>query len=238
MERPASESEIRSCHLTRRILSHQSFEWPKKPRQETEFLYPEELRAFLAVERRVAESVARDLFVDTSLRVSEIAEATVGDFLRDAQGKPVLRVVVKGGRTELSPVSGAVAEGVMDYLRQREAQPQEPLILDTQGQRYSRQALSECMYRIAKQAGISRIRVRAHKLRHTAYVIARHTAKIDVLTRSRLLAHASPRSLDRYEHLLPGELHGAREVQREALKKYIDIGNAVAAGKQEGSSTP
>jgi len=221
------------------LLDHnpvKTFEWPKRPRQETQFLYPDELRAFLNVERRMAESVARDIFVDCGLRASEIACANVSDFMLDAQGKPVLRVVVKGGRTELVPLSRSVAEGVMDYLRQREAQPDEPLILNTLGQRYSRQALSECMHRIAGQAGIVRIRVRSHKLRHTVNVIARHTAKLDALTRSRLLTHASPRSLDRYEHLLPGELHGAREIQREALKKYIATG--CDSGGSDGQLTP
>src|SRR5437016_588999 len=48
-----------------------TFEWPTVDVPETKFLLPDELAAFLAVERPLRESIARDLLVDTGLRCSE-----------------------------------------------------------------------------------------------------------------------------------------------------------------------
>ena len=101
--------------------------------------------------------------------------------------------------------------------------PTEPLVLTSEGCRWKRTGLSSLMARIGRDAGIDRLRVSAHKLRHTANVVARFArhedgTALDRWTRSRLLTHENPQSLDRYEHLLSGELSGAREAQRRALR--------------------
>lgn len=207
-----------------------TFDWPLVETPETQFLYPDELAKFLAVPRDRREAVARDLFIDTGLRVSALANACVGDVLL-VGGKMVLTVIMKGRGRRLSklsvPVSQKVANGLIQYLMERGiANPQdaayaaEPLLLNTRGGRYTRVALSQLMTRIGREAGISRFRVSAHKLRHTANVVAR-VAGLQPLVRSNLLGHRSPRSLDRYDHVVPGELAQAREIHAAALHAYI-----------------
>jgi len=213
-----------------------AFEWPTVDRPETKFLLPDELGAFLRVSRPVRESIARDLLVDTGLRVSELCRANVGSVIT-VDGKTALALTVKGrGRRERKrhvPISAAVASTLSDYLAAREIlNPQdpkrrdEPLLLNREGLRWKRTSLSALMARIGREAGIDRLRVSAHKLRHTANVVTRFARRedgssLDRWTRSRLLSHENPQSLDRYEHLLPDELFEARAAQRQALNRYL-----------------
>jgi site-specific recombinase XerD len=74
--------------------------------------------------------------------------------------------------------------------------------------------------RIGNRAGIKRVPVRPHIIRHTLNIIRRR-AKIDPVTRSRLLTHTNLNSLHHYEHALDGELAAAREQQREGLREYL-----------------
>jgi len=131
------------------------------------------------------------------------------------------------------PVSAPVAAALFEYLTARSItnlhDPQrcrEPLILSHDQQRWRRTGLSGLMARIGLAAGIARLRVSAHKLRHTANVVARFArnddgSALDRWTRSQLLSHSNPASLDRYEHLLPDELVKARAAQRRALDRYL-----------------
>lgn len=197
-----------------------TFERPKYTVKPQDFLYPEELRAFLAVERPLRESIARDLFLDTMLRVGELVEADVSDFT-ESEGRFLLTVKVKGGRVRTVPVSPAVGERVKDYLLERGMPKAEaPLLANSRGERWTRTGLTQLVTRIARQAGITRFRVSAHKLRHTANVVARR-AGLDVLTRSALLNHSDTRTLSQYDHLLPDELVEARVRQAEGLAAYL-----------------
>jgi site-specific recombinase XerD len=76
------------------------------------------------------------------------------------------------------------------------------------------------MARIGKQAGISRFRVSAHKLRHTGNVVARRGG-VDAVVWSALLNHADSRTVIQYDHVIPDELYEARLQQREALGRYL-----------------
>lgn len=94
------------------------------------------------------------------------------------------------------------------------------LLVKGLGRRWTRTHLIETMTRVGKAAGIKRLSVSAHKLRHTANVLAR-VAGIDPLTRSRMLTPSDPRAQARYDHLLPRETYQARLRQQEALQRYI-----------------
>lgn len=213
-----------------------TFEWPSVDVAETKFLLPEELAAFLAVPRPIRESVARDILVDTGMRCSELCRANIGDVISVA-GSTALAITVKGRgqrrRKRHNPLSAAVASAVFEYLLGRGvSNPQDarcrdaPLLVSRDDRRWTRTGLSALMARIGKEAGISRFRVSAHKLRHTANVVARLArhddgTRLDRWTRSQLLGHTNPTSLDRYEHLLPQELFEAREAQRRGLARYL-----------------
>jgi site-specific recombinase XerC len=97
-------------HLVRKRLFPENpvrgIERPRYKRRPTKFLFPEELRALMAADGPEHERVALALFLDTMLRVSELANARVGDIER-TEGETFLRVVVKGGEEKRVPIYGA-----------------------------------------------------------------------------------------------------------------------------------
>ena len=106
------------------------------------------------------------------LRVSELANARVGD-LEVTGSETFLRVVVKGGEEKRVPISPDVAEQLQVYVGTRGDLPRTaPLLANSRGRRWTRSGLSQRVAETARQAGITRLRVSAHKLRHTAASLA------------------------------------------------------------------
>lgn len=61
-------------------------------------------------------------------------------------------------------------------LKLREAKADEPLLVNERGQSYTRTSLSELVRRLARKAGITRLTVRAHVLRHLVATLRRQPA--------------------------------------------------------------
>ena len=201
------------------------FDWPEMQSAETEFLFPEELTAFLAVPLPLNEVAARDLLVDTGLRASEACRADVGD-LRELGDVWVVAVAVKGRGTRRRKIHAPLSQGTVDALRdtltaRKFPPPDSPLLVTRTGVRYTRAALYGLVRRIGEAAGIVRFRVGPHTLRHTCNVI-RRVGSIDAHTRSRLLGQSDPKSQSRYDHVVPGELRAAKAAQQEGLARYLN----------------
>ena len=155
------------------------------------------------------------------LRVSEVANANVGD-LEQVGDRAQLRVRVKGGKEKRVPISPEVAGQLRGYLDYRGTlPPSAPLIVNSRGQRWTRTGLSQLMARIAVDAGVHRIKVSAHKLRHTAATVALASG-VNPLAVSRLLNHSSLSITQQYLHLAPGALDQARDQQRAGLLRYLE----------------
>lgn len=209
----------------------QQFRWPVKQRPRQDFLYPDELEAFLACARPVWERLAADLAVDTGLRRAELCRANVEDFVRLPTGY-VLYVTVKGrGRAEEKvpiPVSTPMAAALTAWLSDRGTVPRlrkkgdpEPLLVTSTGERWHDTTFGEMIGRVGRAAGIRRIVVSPHRLRRTSNVVARH-AGLDSLTRSSLLNHTDPSTIKQYDAVIPGELAKAREQARTVgLAAYL-----------------
>lgn len=147
-------------------------ERPRFKKRPSKFLFPEEVKTLLAAERPEHERVALALFLDTILRVSELAGATVGD-LEQTADQMFLRVVVKGGDERRVPIPHEMAAQLDAYLTGRgDLTRSAPLLVNSRGQRWTRSGLSQRVAQIAREAGITRLRVSAHKLRHTAASLA------------------------------------------------------------------
>src|SRR5262249_25538826 len=84
-------------------------------------------------------------------------------------------------------------------LREREAEPDEPIIVIMKNEPYSRQAFSEMVQRNAYRAGITRVSVRAHLIRHSvASMAAALGASVPEL--AAMLNHAGLSTAARYVH--------------------------------------
>ena len=186
------------------------------------FLHRDELAALIAVKAPAHERLALDLFLDTGVRVSELVSANVSDLWLDDGERVQLSVSVKGRgrRAEKFPVSldPALAGGLLESLGARRASPDAPLLVNAAGNRFARSSLSQLVARLARRAGITRLTVRAHALRHTFNVIARQ-AGVEVYTRSRLLNHSDTGTLSKYDHLDATELTDARDKIRDSLRR-------------------
>lgn len=211
-------------HLVRKRLLPENpvrgIERPRYKRRPTKFLFPEELRTLMAADRPEHERVALALFLDTMLRVSELANARVGDIER-TEGETFLRVVVKGGEEKRVPISPEVAGQVQSHLASRGEHPSSaPLLVNSRGEKWTRSGLSQRVAQIAAQAGITRLRVSAHKLRHTAASLALASG-VNPLAVSKLLNHSNLKTTEQYLHLMPDALIEARARQRAGLKQYL-----------------
>lgn len=215
----------------------QGFEHPTPTQTETKFLYPVELQAFLAAECAPCVALARELFIDTGLRVAEACEANVGD-VQEIEGAVYLTLAVKGRRrqgeqTASIPLSAPCAEMVKDALLARGMPAEdEPLLIDLRGGRWNPTQLGMTMTRLGLRAGITRLSTSPHKLRHTANVVARQSG-IDALTRAKMLNHRSMKTLARYDHLVPGETAKGREQQRAGLAAYLRHAVVPQGGKDQ-----
>ena len=169
---------------------------PERPRRE--FLTADEVRAILTVRCHACERLALRLLIETQCRVSELVNAKVGDLTLEGD-RIALRVTLKGGREHVKRLPEDL--GLQAVLRQREAQPHEPLIVNTVGHAYNRSSLSEVVAKLARRAGITRIkRVGPHLLaRHTvASLAAQGGASVPQI--AAMLGHADLSSARHYVH--------------------------------------
>jgi site-specific recombinase XerD len=214
----------------KRLLSEdptKSFRWPQAQQQETKWAYPEEIRALIDLEVPTYKAISRDVLIETGIRVGEACRLNVEHFREDG-GRYYLSLIVKsrGNQRRLAtrdvPLSKGLGDAIRNWLLLRTAptSPDAPLLVNSEGERWKRAVLSNMVARLADAAGITRLRLSAHKLRHSKNVRDRQ-AGIDAATRARLNGHSSLRSQERYDHVLPGELHSASEDSLSRLRDWI-----------------
>lgn len=212
-----------------------TFDWPQVQEAETPYLYGPELRAVLNQPVPAHQDLARALLVETGLRVSELCRANVSDLI-ELDGEPMLAVTVKGRRSRLRKVNIPLTRALWERIRSNllaagRVREDDPILVTGEGKRHTRSSFASMMVRIGKRAGVTRLDATPHKFRHTANVIAK-MAGLNPDTRSHLLNHADPRSQRRYDHIVRGELHAARDEQSETLQRYI--GQECRAASSDG----
>lgn len=188
---------------------------PKRQKPAEKYLYKVELQQLLAVECPATVRVALELLVDTALRASEIALANVSHLSLDGD-RVLLAVTVKGGAPRVVTLGTRVGQMLLESLRFREARPDDPLVVNEKGERYTRTTISEMVLRLARKAGISRILVRAHVLRHSVATLA-SASGADLKTIAEMLNHSDTNTVSRYVHRKDA-VDAARDAVREALR--------------------
>jgi site-specific recombinase XerD len=141
---------------------------PIVPEQRTEVLTDEQLRALLKTcsvktfEDRRDEAILR-LFIDTGMRLAELAGLHVGDVDRDAD---VALVLGKGRRERACPFGNNTAVAIERYLRERAKRGprNDALWLGIKGP-MTASGIRQMVWRRSERAGVGRIY--PHQLRHT-----------------------------------------------------------------------
>lgn len=141
------------------------------------------------------------IFAGLFLRLEEAVELKIGSFYNPPQSRKV-DVVGKGDKPRSIPVAAAVDEAVREYLVSRRSRfpkvpsgPGDPLLLDVNGQKMTRDQVRWRIKRLFDRAGIAPPKgALVHSLRHTgATDMAQSEARgeTSLIELSEILGHAS-----------------------------------------------
>jgi site-specific recombinase XerD len=189
---------------------------PPRPRQEREWLTPEEFQRLLAAaespRRRLPGLAERDRLVLlalglTGLRRSELVALDWRDLSLDGPKPSLLVRRGKGGKPRRQPIAPLLADELRRLRDERQPSADDPVFCGLAGGRLQETTLAHIIGRTAVRAGLEK-HVTAHTLRHTAATWLRQ-ATGDARLVAEYLGHADLSTVSRYAHVAPEELHQA-----------------------------
>lgn len=189
---------------------------PPKPRQDRDWLTPNEFRLLLEAaehpERNLPGLVERDrlallALVMTGLRRSELCALDWRDLELDGRKPSLLVRKGKGGKPRRQPLPGGLARELQALRATREPQAVDPVFCGLAGGRLQETILADIIRRATKRAGIEK-HVTAHTLRHTAATWLRQELG-DTRLVAEYLGHADLSTVSRYAHVDRDELYAA-----------------------------
>ena len=154
-----------------------------------------------------------ELLYSCGLRVSELCDMCIGDLFF---GEGYIRVMGKGNKQRLVPISGVARDRIQLYLETRERnRRQETLFLNNRGTQLTRVMIFTIIKQAAKRAGIEK-NISPHTFRHS---FATHLLEGGAGIRQvqELLGHENISTTEIYTHL------GEKQL-RETLEEHLHIG--------------
>jgi integrase len=227
MAQPAPATYYRRFCLLRRFMRWVSrrsgvpdpffdLEPPPKPRQDRDWLTPDEFRLLLEAaehpERNLPGLVERDrlallTLVMTGIRRSELCAVDWRDLELDGRKPSMLVRNGKGGKPRRQPLPVGLARELRALRATREPRPVDPVFCGLAGGRLQETILADIIRRATKRAGIEK-HVTAHTLRHTAATWLRQELG-DTRLVAEYLGHADLSTVSRYAHVDRDELFAA-----------------------------
>jgi len=189
---------------------------PPKPRQERDWLTPEEFRRLLDAaahpERNLPGLAERDqlvllTLVLTGLRRSELCALDWRDLDLDGRKPSLLVRSGKGGKPRRQPIPTSLARQLQRMASAGYPESTDPVFCGLQGGRLQETILADIIGRAVKRAGLEK-HVTAHTLRHTAATWLRQELG-DTRLVAEYLGHADLSTVARYAHVDRRELFEA-----------------------------
>jgi integrase/recombinase XerC len=189
---------------------------PPKPRQERDWLTPEEFRRLLDAAGRPARNLPglgeRDrlvllALVTTGLRRSELCALQWRDLELGGREPSLLVRCGKGSKSRRQPLPASLARELRRLRAARQPEPTDPVFCGLEGGRLQETILADIIRRAANRAGIEK-HVTAHTLRHTAATWLRQELG-DTRLVAEYLGHADLSTVARYAHIDRKELFAA-----------------------------
>jgi integrase/recombinase XerC len=189
---------------------------PPKPRQERNWLTPQEFRRLLDAagrpERNLPGLVERDrlallALVTTGLRRSELCALQWRDLELQGRKRSLLVRHGKGGKSRRQPLPARLAHELLKLCDARQPAPTDPVFCGLAGGRLQETILADIIRRAANRAGIEK-HVTAHTLRHTAATWLRQE-RGDTRLVAEYLGHSDLSTVSRYAHVDRDELFDA-----------------------------
>ena len=154
-----------------------------------------------------------ELLYSCGLRVSELCDMCIGDLFF---GEGYIRVMGKGNKQRLVPISGVARDRIQLYLETRERnRRQDTLFLNNRGTQLTRVMIFTIIKQAAKRAGIEK-NISPYTFRHS---FATHLLEGGAGIRQvqELLGHENISTTEIYTHL------GEKQL-RETLEEHLHIG--------------
>jgi integrase/recombinase XerC len=189
---------------------------PPKPRQERDWLTPEEFRRLLDAagrpERNLPGLAERDrlvllALVTTGLRRSELCALDWRDLELGGREPSLLVRCGKRSKSRRQPLPASLARELRRQRAARHPEPTDPVFCGLEGGRLQETILADIIRRAANRAGIEK-HVTAHTLRHTAATWLRQELG-DTRLVAEYLGHADLSTVARYAHVDRKELFEA-----------------------------
>jgi integrase/recombinase XerC len=186
---------------------------PPKPRQESDWLTPEEFQRLLDAaghpERNLPGLAERDqlvllTLVLTGLRRSELCALNWRDLELNGRKPSLLVRSGKGGESRRQPIPASLARQLTRLASAHNPEPSNPVFCGLQGRRLQQTILADIIGRAANRAGLEK-HVTAHTLRHTAATWLRQELG-DTRLVAEYLGHADLSTVARYAHVDRDEL--------------------------------
>lgn len=195
------------------------FSAPKREKLLPKFLTEEETSKLMdapSLSRYSARNKAiLELVYSSGLRRSETVGMDVGD-VNFTEG--LVKVLGKGSKERLVPVTDIALEAISNYLATRpDISPASPLFLGSKGTRLSGEGLAQVIKQSAIKSNLAR-KITPHSLRHS---FATHLLNngCDLKTLQEMLGHKSLGATQVYTH-----------VSMERLKKVYDLAHPKSGG--------
>jgi site-specific recombinase XerD len=173
---------------------------PKVPRRLIAPFSDPELRGLLALADDRERALAL-VFLDTGLRLSEVASLRIGDVRPDG----TLRVMGKGAKERVVPLGGTARRGLVRYLASRGGvTPADPLFISRRRGPLSPRGMQQAIRKLGARAGVA-TRSSPHTFRHTfarGYLVNGG----DVFSLQQILGHTTLDMVRRYVTLSEADL--------------------------------
>jgi site-specific recombinase XerD len=189
---------------------------PTPSRDEPRFLTAAEYKELLrAVSHHPRDAAIIELFLQTGMRLSELARLTLSDIslpskiTKDAENMGSVRVRRKGGRVQSIPLNYKASKALKAYIEVRPSVPHTGLFVTKYREQMGNRGIQRVIQKYMEEAGIEG--GHTHTLRHTH--ATHHAAKgTDLKTIQENLGHADLKTTSMYISL-------AKEAQKKALQE-------------------
>ena len=173
---------------------------PKVPRRLIAPFSDPELRSLIALADERERALAL-VFLDTGLRLSELASLRVGDVRPDG----TLHVMGKGAKERIVPIGSTARRSLVRYLATRgDVRPADPLFTSRRRTALTARGVQQAIARLGRRAGVG-TRCSPHTFRHTfarGYLVNGG----DVFSLQQILGHATLDMVRRYVTLSEADL--------------------------------
>ena len=160
---------------------------------------------------RLRDNAILTLFLNTGMRVSEMASISLSDFSSDCSE---LIVTGKGNKQRLIYLNSVCVSALSAYVAQRKGivcRDNEALFVSRNHRRLSVKTIQWLVYKYLKLAGLGDMNYSVHKLRHTAATLMYGTGKVDVRVLKDILGHEQLNTTQIYTHVSDQQMKNAME---------------------------